>query len=79
MKFLVIPLAMAAMAAVLGSVRPAEARDYKYCLYVNNDTAGDCYYSTYAQCMGSASGRVAYCDINPFYAFAKEPRKRTRR
>lgn len=64
--------------AALASAAPAAARDYKYCLYEHNDTAGDCYYSTYAQCMASASGRVAYCNINPRYAFAQESAPRTR-
>ena len=78
MRSLIIPLGLAVAAAALMSAKPAEARDYKYCLYENNDTAGDCYYSTYAQCQASASGRVAYCNINPRYAFAREQPKRRR-
>lgn len=76
------------MAAVLASILagwlwsalPAQARDYRYCLYERNDPAGDCYYSTYAQCMASASGRIAYCNINPMYSEpAKRPRRKPRR
>lgn len=64
------------LAGWLWSALPAQARDYRYCLYERNDPAGDCYYSTYAQCMASASGRIAYCNINPMYS---EPAKRQRR
>ena len=66
-----IPAAFVLACAAMGlfwSASPAEARDYRYCLYEGFDTAGDCYYSTYAQCMASASGRVAYCNINPMYS-----------
>jgi len=78
MRSLVMILGLTVAAAALVSARPAEARDYKYCLYEYNDPAGDCYYSTYAQCAASASGRVAYCNINPRYAFAQQPQKRGR-
>ena len=30
---------------------------------------GNCQFATYEQCMASASGTVAYCDINPVWAF----------
>jgi hypothetical protein len=60
--------------AVFGS-GSAEARDYRYCL-VEGFAAGPgtCYYSTYAQCMASASGRRAYCQVNPVFAFAEQGR-----
>jgi hypothetical protein len=35
---------------------------------------GNCQFSTYAQCMATASGTDAYCGINPQYAFARERR-----
>jgi hypothetical protein len=31
---------------------------------------GNCQFSSYAQCMATASGTDAYCGINPQYAFA---------
>jgi hypothetical protein len=31
---------------------------------------GNCQFSSYAQCMATASGTDAYCGINPHYAFA---------
>ncbi len=51
----------------------AEAAPYRYCL-VEGFAAGPgtCYYTTYAQCMASASGRRAYCQLNPVYAFAEQ-------
>ena len=60
--------------AVFGS-GSAEARDYRYCLNENSQPGpGTCYYDTYAQCMASASGRRAYCQLNPIYAFAEQNR-----
>lgn len=53
----------------------AEAREYRYCL-VEGFAAGPgtCYYNSYAQCMASASGRRAYCQVNPVFAFAEQGR-----
>ncbi|MCD9824063.1 DUF3551 domain-containing protein [Bradyrhizobium japonicum] len=33
---------------------------------------GNCQFSTYDQCMATASGTYAYCGINPVYAFARQ-------
>ena len=66
----------AVSAAVLLTVAgsdPAAAQGYPYCL-----TGGDwgwpglCYFSTYGQCMASASGTRTYCEIDPHYAFAAQ-------
>jgi len=35
---------------------------------------GNCQFSSYAQCMATASGMDAYCGINPQYAFARQRR-----
>lgn len=35
---------------------------------------GNCQFSSYAQCMATASGTDAYCGINPQYAFAHQRR-----
>jgi Protein of unknown function (DUF3551) len=35
---------------------------------------GNCQFSTYAQCVATASGTVAYCDVNPQYYFAEQRR-----
>jgi hypothetical protein len=66
--------AAAAVAGVATSA-PASARDYAYCLQGRDaGIPGDCSYSSYAQCMASASGRNAYCNINPRVAFGASPR-----
>ncbi|WP_271585802.1 DUF3551 domain-containing protein [Bradyrhizobium sp. CCBAU 53415] len=36
---------------------------------------GNCQFSTYSQCMATASGTYAYCGINPIYAFEREGRQ----
>lgn len=49
----------------------SQARDYPYCIkgeYYMSGT-GDCSFDTYQQCLATASGRRAYCDVNPFYRF----------
>src|SRR5215471_18623778 len=33
---------------------------------------GNCQFSSYAQCMATASGTVAYCGVNPRYAFTEQ-------
>ena len=35
---------------------------------------GNCLFSSYAQCMATASGTDAGCGINPHYAFARQRR-----
>jgi len=35
---------------------------------------GNCQFSSYAQCMATASGTNAYCGINPQYAYARQRR-----
>jgi len=67
------------LAGWVWSALPAQARDYRFCLYEHNNYGSDCSFDTYAQCMASASGRVAYCDINPMYTEpAKPPRRKHR-
>src|SRR5262245_6289891 len=75
-------LAMAALTAVgaatLATSAPAAAYDYPWCV-VGRDAGwpGDCSYTSYAQCMATASGRIAYCNINPRVAFGQQlPRGR---
>ena len=35
---------------------------------------GNCQFSTYEQCVATASGTVAYCDVNPQYYFGEQRR-----
>lgn len=66
---------MAAGAATMAT--PAAAYDYPYCVQGKGvGFPGDCSYQTYAQCMASASGRQAYCNVNPRVAFGLQQQQR---
>jgi hypothetical protein len=57
------------------SPAPAEAIQDRYCLQGRPwGYPGNCQFSSYAQCMATASGTDAYCGINPQYAFARQRR-----
>ena len=57
-------------AATMVGVGPAAAFDYPYCLQGKDfGIPGECSYRNYAECMASASGRDAYCGVNPRVAF----------
>jgi hypothetical protein len=57
------------------SPAPAEAIQDRYCLQGRPwGYPGNCQFSSYAQCMATASGTEAYCGINPQYAFARQRR-----
>ena len=82
------PIAVAFAAAVsLGVlIGSAQARDYPFCIKGDNyeSSVGDCSFDTYQQCLDTASGRYAYCDRNPFFAYSRAPNvanptKRSRR
>jgi hypothetical protein len=79
MRAVVLAILAAGMMAAAGSA-PAEAREYRFCLQTPEiGLPGDCSYQTYAQCLASASGRYAACNLNPWYAFAGPERSRQRR
>jgi len=68
---------LAAGAATFAGSAPAAAYDYPYCVQGKGvGFPGDCSYRTYAQCMASASGRDAYCGLNPRAAFGKQQLQR---
>jgi hypothetical protein len=70
----------AAGAATLAGSGPAAAFDYPYCLQGRGfGIPGECSYQSYAQCAASASGREAYCNINPRVAFSQQRRERPHR
>jgi hypothetical protein len=67
-------LAIVSALTVAGSVTPAtaEAIQDRYCLQGRQwGYPGNCLFSTYQQCMATASGTNAYCGINPLRAFAQ--------
>ena len=68
--------AMVSIAALAGS--PAQARDYPFCIkgYDYPPGSGDCSFESYEQCQATASGRLDFCDANPFYRPPVENRVR---
>jgi hypothetical protein len=71
-----ITLALAAASALFTGAAvstPASAMDYPYCLQGRQTGyPGECSYRTYEECQASASGRDAYCGINPRVAFNQQ-------
>ena len=58
-----------------GGGHGSEAIQDRYCLQGRIwGYPGNCQFSSYAQCMATASGTDAYCGINPQYAFARQQR-----
>ncbi|HEX3113940.1 MAG TPA: DUF3551 domain-containing protein [Bradyrhizobium sp.] len=75
------PVSLAVLAisvlTVVGSISPASAGRIQdtYCLQGRIwGYPGNCQFSSYAQCMATASGTDAYCGINPMYAFGPQRR-----
>ena len=67
---------LAAGTALMAGAAPAAAYDYPYCVQGRGvGIPGDCSYTSYGQCMASASGRGLYCNINPRAAFGQQPRR----
>jgi hypothetical protein len=64
---------------MVSAAAPARAQAYDPNFPVCLQTYGpagdniDCSFTTLAQCNASASGRVAQCYTNPFFASAREP------
>ena len=68
----ILALSAATVGTVAGS-SPAAAYDYPYCLQGRGiGIPGECSYSSYGQCMASASGRALYCNVNPRVAFGQQ-------
>ncbi len=54
---------------------PTKGIQDSYCLQGRQwGYPGNCQFSSYAQCMATASGTDAYCGINPQYAFRQQRR-----
>ena len=69
-------ICLALTVAATGSVVPAMARDYPYCIKgCDFDAArGDCSFSSYRQCQATAAGRDAWCAVNPDFNAKAEMR-----
>jgi hypothetical protein len=67
--------------AVVGLAPHAHARDYPFCMRGEYSLSplGDCSFDTLEQCKATASGLLAYCDINPYYAAVQAPMPYPRR
>ena len=65
---------MVCAAASTTDVLPAAARDYPFCIKGCDfgGGAGDCSFSSYQQCLATASGRDASCAVNPYYSASAE-------
>ena len=78
-----LALAIAAIASI-SATAPAAAQTYDpaypVCLHVYGlITYWECRYTSLAQCAGSASGRAAQCEINPYFGACetiRPPRQR---
>ncbi|ABD08485.1 hypothetical protein RPB_3791 [Rhodopseudomonas palustris HaA2] len=74
---------LAAAAILTLAAAPASARDFPYCLQGGDwGYPGNCQFDSYEQCMTTASGTRAGCDINPVVAFRRrqqdqQPQPRT--
>jgi hypothetical protein len=58
-----------------GFTSPATAGNYEYPYCLQGRIwgyPGLCYFTSYEQCLASASGVDAYCGINPLFAFAQQ-------
>lgn len=63
---------MGAPARAAVSISPAAIQD-RYCLQSTQwGYPGNCEFSTYDQCLATASGTDAFCGINPQYLFADQ-------
>jgi hypothetical protein len=60
---------MAFGVACVVDAAPAAAKDYPYCIKGCDfgGGAGDCSFSSYQQCLATASGRDATCAVNPSF------------
>jgi hypothetical protein len=68
-------LMLCCAASLIGAL-PAAARDFPYCIKGCDFAAGrgDCSFTSYQQCLATASGRDAYCAENPYFSASAELR-----
>jgi hypothetical protein len=76
------PFAALSAVAILVSAgsTSAAAQDYPWCLQGRDwGYPGLCHFSSYEQCLATASGTFSYCGINPRFAFPHRERSNRRR
>ncbi|MET0675497.1 MAG: DUF3551 domain-containing protein [Bradyrhizobium sp.] len=74
-------LAVLSALSIAGNLMPAsaEAIQDRYCLQGRRSGyPGNCAFSTYAQCMATASGTADGCGVNPQYLFPRQRAKANR-
>jgi hypothetical protein len=77
-----IAASVVALGAILAVALPGEASayDYAYCLQGRQPGyPGNCQFTSYQQCMATASGTDSYCGINPRVAFGMQQQGNERR
>jgi hypothetical protein len=68
---------LAAFIGLVVTAAPAAARDYPYCLQGrHHGYPGVCQFSTYQQCVATASGTDSFFGMNPRFADGAQPRPR---
>jgi hypothetical protein len=77
MRHLFQPLVLtASVVTLLATAQPVLAQGDKYCLQGRQwGYPGNCEFSSYRQCMATASGTEAGCGINPLHAYARQARR----
>jgi len=73
--FFLAAFVVGAAASVAMVPTSVAARDFPFCIKGDNygSALGDCSFDTYAQCLATASGRLAFCDANPYYGYPNRP------
>ncbi len=75
MRRLLFAALSVAAALIAAGATSAHAQDYPYCLQGREwGYPGNCQFTSYEQCMATASGTAAYCGINPRFGFAPQRR-----
>jgi hypothetical protein len=76
MRYLASFVLAAVSALTIAGSSPASAGQViqdRYCLQGRQyGYPGNCQFSSYPQCMATASGTTSYCGINPRYAYARQ-------
>jgi hypothetical protein len=79
-----LPVIMGVFAAVVCIENPAEAQNYPWCAYYNDQEGGftNCGFVTFQQCLAALSGVGGSCGANPqcqgspgLYLSTKHPRR----
>jgi hypothetical protein len=67
----------AAFMAIALTAAPATAQDFPYCLQGRDyGYPGLCHFTSYRQCLATASGTFSYCGTNPRFAYGRQPQRR---